>query len=180
LGEQSKRDAFIREVYQPFYQDVYQFCLYFTNHEEEAKDLTQETFIKALKSIDKFQGRSSTKTWIISIARNTTIDHHRKKKFQRLLPHKWAKEQITSTSTDYEVENQGDWEVLQKSLMKLKSDYRQVVILRALKDFSVKETAEILGWSESKVRVSYHRALKEMRKTVGLDSEGVVIYEEAE
>jgi RNA polymerase sigma-70 factor (ECF subfamily) len=70
-----------------------------------------------------------------------------------------------------------DWEVLQHALTSLKKDYRQVVILRALKDFSVRETAEILGWTESKVRVTYHRALQKMKQSIGHDAEGVMFYE---
>ncbi|WP_223701805.1 RNA polymerase sigma factor [Sutcliffiella deserti] len=175
---EENRETFIRDVYQPYNQDVYQFCLYFTNNIEEAKDLTQETFIKALHSIGSFQGKSSIRTWIISIARNTTIDYHRKKKFQRLLPTLWAREQVRNdrTPADY-ADTNADWEVLQNALSCLKKDYRQVVILRALKDFSVRETAEILGWTESKVRVTYHRALKKMKDSIGHDTEGVMFYE---
>lgn len=175
---EENRETFIRDVYQPYFQDVYQYCLYFTNHIEEAKDLTQETFLKALHSLDSFQGKSSTRTWIISIARNTTIDFYRKRKFQRLLPTKWGQEQVRDTRTpaDY-ADTNADWEVLQNALSNMKKDYRQVVILRALKDFSVRETAEILGWSESKVRVTYHRALQKMKESIGHDTEGVMFYE---
>ncbi|WP_368431745.1 RNA polymerase sigma factor [Sutcliffiella sp. BMC8] len=81
-------------MYQPYHQDVYQYCLYFTNNIEEAKDLTQETFMKALHSIGSFQGKSSTRTWIISIARNTTIDFYRKRKFQRFLPEMWLRKSM--------------------------------------------------------------------------------------
>ncbi|KPB04071.1 RNA polymerase sigma factor [Bacillus sp. CHD6a] len=176
MGE--SREAFIRDVYQPYHQDVYQYCLYFTNNIEEAKDLTQETFMKALHSIGSFQGKSSTRTWIISIARNTTIDFNRKRKFQRLLPEKWRREQSGGGVSPSELADKGaDWEVLQLALSRLKKDYRQVVILRALKDFSVRETSEILGWTESKVRVTYHRALQKMKHSIGYDTEGVIFYE---
>ena len=176
MGE--NREAFIRDVYQPYHQDVYQYCLYFTNNIEEAKDLTQETFVKALHSIESFQGKSSTRTVIITNARNKTIEFYRKRKFRRLLPEKWRREQSGGGISPAELADKGaDWEVLQLVLSNLKKDYRQVVILRALKDFSVRETAEILGWTESKVRVTYHRALQKMKQSIGHDTEGVIFYE---
>ncbi|QFT87289.1 RNA polymerase sigma factor YlaC [Bacillus sp. THAF10] len=175
---EDNKDAFIRDVYQPYHQDVYQYCLYFTNNIEEAKDLTQETFIKAFHNINTFQGKSITRTWIMAIAKNTTIDYYRKKKFQRLLPERWRREQLMEdTTVTKHVERKADWELLQHALSNLKKDYRQVVILRALKDFSVKETAEILDWSEAKVRTTYHRALHKLKQSIGHDAEGVMFYE---
>ena len=106
MGENT--EAFIRDVYQPYHQDVYQYCLYFTSNIEEAKDLTQETFVKALHSIESFQGKSSTRTWIISIARNTTIDFYRKRKFQRLLPEKWRREQSGGGISPSELADKGE------------------------------------------------------------------------
>ncbi|WP_157842757.1 MULTISPECIES: RNA polymerase sigma factor [Bacillus] len=178
MSEKKLADVFLREVYRPYYQDVYQYCLYLTNHKEEALDLTQDTFLKAMKSIERYQGRSNLRTWIMSIARNTTIDSFRKKKFQRLLPMKWGKEQtFVAESPENSVGNKAEWQVLQEALTTLKDDYRQVIILRALKEFSPKEVSEILGWSESKVRVTYHRAIEQMRKKIGKDEEGVLTFE---
>ena len=178
LKENEIGDVFLRDVYRPYYQDVYQYCLYLTNNKEEALDLTQDTFLKAMKNIGHYQGRSNLRTWIMSIARNTTIDSFRKKKFQRLLPMKWGKEQtFVAESPEHSVGNKAEWQILQEALTTLKDDYRQVIILRALKEFSPKEVSEILGWSESKVRVTYHRAIQQLRKKVGKDEEGVLTYE---
>ncbi len=177
LEGRNQHEAFLKNIYYPYHQDVYQFCLFSTNSEEEAKDLTQETFIKALKNIEQFKGKSSLKTWIISIARNTTIDMYRKRKYQKILTYKWGKEESLKENYEMTFPEEGDWEVLQQSLNALKLDYRQVVILRALKEFSSKETAEILGWSEGKVRVTYFRALKKMRGSLDFSEEGIIKYE---
>lgn len=175
-----QKESFIRDVYHPYHQDVYHYCLYFVNNVEDAQDLTQDIFVKALKSISTFKGDSSVRTWIMSIAKNTTVDFYRKKKIRRLLPFKWSNERsIFVPSPEFHVERNVEWKVIQEALNSLKNDYRQVIILRGLKEFSTKETAEILGWSESKVKVNYHRAMKKISSYISTDEEGVVMYEKS-
>jgi len=57
-----------------------------------------------------------------------------------------------------------NWLELQNAILTLKPHFRSIVILRALKETSIKETAEILGCSEGKVRVYFHRAINQLKK----------------
>lgn len=177
----SDRNEIIHELYEQHFDDVYHYLLYFTNSKSEAEDLTQDTFIKVLKSYDSFRQQSSLKTWILSIARRTAIDHYRKKKMISILPSILTD---MRKSEDYipeeEMVHNHDWGVLQKALIQLKPDYRNVIILRGLKEYSIKETAEVLGWKESKVKVDYHRAIKLLKKYVNNSNEGGVIFNEQE
>lgn len=163
----------IQQLYDEYLHDVYQYCLYFTNNPAEAEDLTQDTFIKVMKNIYTFQGHSSTKTWILSIARNTTIDYFRKKKIQQFLPQLFSRlENSSYGNPEASYDHHEEWEKLQLALLKLKPDFRSVVILRGLKELSIKETAEILQWKESKVKVDYHRALKQLQGYISKNEEG--------
>lgn len=167
----SKRQD-INEIYDLYYRDVYHFALYFTNNKQEAEDITQETFIKIMNSIGSLKDQTKLKTWILSITRNTAMDLHRKRKFVSLFPD-WAigKDKDSDTPEDRLI-RKGEWTELQSALLKLKQQYRTVVILRGLKELSIKETAEILGCSEAKVRVDYHRALQLLKKQVISNNEG--------
>lgn len=149
----------IEQLYQLYFKDVYQFCYYFTNRQSEAEDLTQETFIKAMKALHSFEGKSSWHTWLLAIARNTAIDSFRRKKWLLLSSFTSLKEETSELGTK-RIE---DLEVIGQALQKLKPQLRATVILRGLKDLSIKETATVLSCSEEKVRVDYHRALKELR-----------------
>lgn len=60
------------------------------------------------------------------------------------------------------------------AISKLKPNFRAVVILRGINELSIKETAEILQCSESKIKVDYHRALKELKKKLNIDAEEVI------
>ncbi|WP_406685849.1 RNA polymerase sigma factor [Rossellomorea vietnamensis] len=169
----------LEELYEKFFHDVYQYLLYFTNNSSEAEDLTQDTFMRVFKSYQSFKNRSSMKTWIISIAKRTAIDHYRKKKLISLLPDVLLNIRKSEDGLpEEEMEKNEEWEMVQAALSKLKPDYRNVVILRGLREYSVKETAEILDWKPSKVKVDYHRALNLLKKSLGNSSEKAVqVYE---
>ncbi|MEK3953783.1 RNA polymerase sigma factor [Psychrobacillus sp. FSL K6-1464] len=130
---------------------------------QSAEDLTQETFIKAYKNQQKFEQKSTVKTWLFSIAFNVTKDYFRKK---HPLQHYLG---LTMAEKDYKpipeqiVAMNDQTEQLYRSLQQLKPSYRHVIILRKLKEFSTAESALVLNWSESKVKMTLKRALAELR-----------------
>ncbi|WP_077620585.1 RNA polymerase sigma factor [Bacillus sinesaloumensis] len=162
----------IEEIYDMYHRDVYHFALFYTNNRQEAEDITQETFIKIMKNIGSLQNSDKMRTWIFSIVKHTAIDLKRKQRFIQFLPD-WIYEKETGEATPEKRAIQKDeWEELQEALIKLKPSYRSVIILRGLKELTIKETAEIMGCSERKVRVDFHRAIQQMKKHVQVDEEG--------
>ncbi|WP_374965054.1 RNA polymerase sigma factor [Lysinibacillus sp. RS5] len=161
----------IEHLYDCYYRDVYHFALYYTNSKQEAEDITQETFFKVMKQLDHLKDKDKVKTWIISIARNTAVDIHRRQKIKRLLIEKLSWQPVLKEVPEplKMVELHEQWETVQEALMTLKSHDRTIIICRMLKDYTIQETAAILGISEVKVRVDFHRALARLRKKVGRD-----------
>lgn len=158
-------------MYDFYHGDVYHFALYYTNSREEAEDITQETFFKLMKQLDNLKDTDKVKTWILSIARNTAVDIHRRQKIKRLLIEKLSWQPVLKeVSKPLEIiEKNEQWQTVQEALMTLKSHDRTIIICRMLKDYTIQETAEILGISEVKVRVDFHRAMTRLRKKVGRD-----------
>lgn len=157
--------SIIGELYDEFHIDVYSFSLFFTNNKQDAEDITQETFIKAFQNVDKLKDYSKRKSWILSITRNTAVDLIRKQKRIAILPQQWLQSQDVTQEANQQkrIIQKENWQELQAALSKLKPHYRSVVILRALQDLSVKETAEILNCKETKVRVDLSRAIQQLR-----------------
>ncbi|WP_062353118.1 RNA polymerase sigma factor [Bacillus kwashiorkori] len=152
-------------ICEKYYRVVYQYCFYFTNNRDEAEDLTQETFIKVIKSLSKFRKQANIKTWILSIAKNTAIDFYRRKKIIQFIPDILLDNTISSTGQpEKELQKKEEWEEIEDALIRLKPSYRNVLILRGVQELSISETAEILNCSETKVRVDFHRALKKLNK----------------
>ena len=161
----------IEHLYDFYHRDVYHFALYYTNSREEAEDITQETFFKVMKQLDNLKDMDKVKTWILSIARNTAVDVHRRQKIKRLLIEKLSWQPVLKeVPRPLEImEKNEQWQTVQEALMTLKSHDRTIIICRMLKDYTIQETAEILGISEVKVRVDFHRAMTRLRKKVGRD-----------
>ncbi|MGL5329896.1 MAG: RNA polymerase sigma factor, partial [Peptostreptococcaceae bacterium] len=66
------------ELYNKHFKDVYYFIVNLSKDSHIAEDITQETFFKAMKSIESFEGRCSIKSWLIQIAKNTYFDYLKK------------------------------------------------------------------------------------------------------
>lgn len=157
-----------QQLYEKYHQDVFQFLFYMVKNREMTEDLVQEVYIKVLNSYDRFEGKSSERTWLFSIARNTAIDHFRKEKGwkQRIFDNfDWSRDTIKDSNPlpeEVAVLNQ-EIQTIYKCLDYCTVNQKTVLILRYIQSLSITETAEVLGWTESKVKTTQHRALKAIR-----------------
>lgn len=162
-------DSVFDELYSKYHHDVYQFLFYMVKNREQAEDLVQEVYIRVLKSYERFEGKSSEKTWLFSIARNVAIDHFRKSKGwkQRMLEKfDWSTGQVKDDRPipeEIALQNE-EVGMIYQCLDNCTLDQRMVIIMRYMQELSISETAEALGWTESKVKTTQHRALKALKK----------------
>ncbi|RPF52171.1 RNA polymerase sigma factor [Aquisalibacillus elongatus] len=164
-----RKSEIISDWFQNYHQDVYNFLVYYTGR-RDCEDLVQEVFIKALRGLDHFNGQSNPKTWLFSIARNVAIDESRKLKrrgLDRTSPLEESPEPSTVKTPDDFLQEQETQQQLYQMIEKLRDSYRDVLVLRGIKDLSVYETACVLGWSESKVKTTYLRAKKALQAMQG-------------
>ncbi|MBM7701683.1 RNA polymerase sigma factor SigX [Metabacillus iocasae] len=156
-------------LYEEYHQDVFQFLVYMVRDRSQAEDLVQEVYIRVFKSYDRFEGKSHEKTWLFSIARNVAIDFLRKQtswKKRVMNMFDWTSNQLA----DYkplpeEIAIQSEQvAMMYQCLDTCTVDQRSVIILRYIQSLSIHETATILGWTESKVKTTQHRAIHALRK----------------
>ncbi|MFK9095379.1 RNA polymerase sigma factor [Bacillus salipaludis] len=165
----------ISEIYQKHYLDVYRFLICFSGNQNDAEDLTQEVFIRVLNHLANFQSGNNLKTWIFSIAKHVAIDHYRKKRFSAIFTEEFFKQIVSPDKKPTEIAEENELKkVVHEAISKLKPQYRVVVILRGINEFSINVAAEILQCSESKVKVDYHRALKDLKRKLPFDLEEVL------
>lgn len=163
---QSQEEAV--DWFERYGQDVYNFLVYYTGSADvDIEDLVQETFIKAIKHRQQFRRQSHPKTWLIAIARRTAIDYKRKQAFLRLLPHTFFGRLIDEQPSPPQalLAKERHYQIYQL-INDLQPSYRDVLILRSLMDWSVEETAVVLGWSHDKVNLTFYRAKQSLRKAI--------------
>ncbi|MFB5284474.1 RNA polymerase sigma factor [Peribacillus sp. Hz7] len=165
----------ISEIYRHYYLDVYRFLICFSGNQNDAEDLTQEVFIRVLNSLSNLNRVNNLKTWIFSIAKHIAIDHYRRKKFISVFKEGFFKQIVSTEKEPSELIEQNEIKrIIHMAISKLKPNFRAVLILRGINEFSIKETSEILQCSESKVKVDYHRALKELKKKLNIEVEEIL------
>lgn len=163
--------AVFEKLYEKYHQDLYQFIFYMVKDKEVCEDLVQEVYIKVLKSYDSFKGDSSEKTWLFSIARHVTIDFFRSVKRRRNRIYEffdWDKNGSLlpdrNLLPDEITEQNEEIKRVYHYLDKCTPEQKSVLILRYIQSFTLQETAEILGFSLSKVKTTQHRAIKRLKK----------------
>ncbi|MDR6121997.1 RNA polymerase sigma-70 factor (ECF subfamily) [Bacillus sp. SLBN-46] len=146
-------------------KDVTNYLVYYTGT-TDVEDLVQETFLRALRAINRFKNESSPKTWLISIARNTAIDFYRKKsgwnRLKQLINLESPK--LWEQGTEEKVVKKMEYTHLYEAINALKPNYRDVILLRGISELSSQEAGQVLGWSENKVNVTFYRAVKKLNE----------------
>ncbi len=133
---------------------------------EEAKDISQMTFLKAFEGLPKFMMVSSIKTWLYSIALNTLRDHLRKRK-ATLVPD--ALEQLADPKepAGERLDKARNLERMRKALERLPEKQRLTVQLRIYEELDYKEIARLLGGTEGGARGNFFQGIKALKEKLG-------------
>jgi len=142
------------------YEDfVFTLVLGLVRSEEMAKDITQETFLRAYRGIRRFELRSSFKTWLYRIAHNTAMSHLNRENMNRGLTKIERMGSSIDSSRDQTLKL-----MLEQLLGKLKPELRSVIIFRYYDDLKYEEIAEILNCPIGTVKIRLYRAKHELKK----------------
>lgn len=165
----------IEELVMRYQRQIYYFLYRMTKDIEGSKDLTQKTFIKAIKGIKGFRKEASFKTWLYQIAMNTGINHIKQNRHEEIEleestidPEPWPRRQDRLNSGKAgalsEIIEKEKKDYIKKGLDELPERQRLAIVLRAYDGLSCSETARVMGCSEGAVKASYHNGVKRLRE----------------
>lgn len=170
-GERGALDDLIRATY----TDVYALCRRMLADPHEAADATQEVFVRVMRSVVGFRGDATFGTWLHRVTVNVCLTALRKRAQARATgmiagsvafaaPGEDADELPDGAASPSDVVETTDLVARSEAaLATLPEDARAVVVLRDLEGLSTKEVADLLGVSESVVKVRLHRAHARLR-----------------
>ena len=150
----------MEDLYNEYSKLVYNYLNSLCTNPDLAEELTQETFYKAIKGINKFNNECKISTWLFKIAKNTWIDFLRKEKKQDFVSiddEKYFEAFLTQKSFETNVEDNDDIINLYKYIHKLDENTREVFYLRLKGELSFKHIGEILDKSEDWARLAFYR-----------------------
>lgn len=165
-SEQQKQSIFNQE-FMPHINSMYNFAYRLTLDSDDAKDLLQDTYLKAFRFIDSFQQGTNAKAWLFRILKNSFINDYRKKsKEPSKVDYQEVESYYNSEDVDRQITPDLRVEALQDmigdeisiALNSLDVDFRTVIILCDLEGFKYEEMAKILDIPIGTVRSRLHRA----------------------
>lgn len=143
------------KIYSEYYDPVFKYSMTLCRDEEFAREITQETFIKALKSSTKFRGSCKLSVWLCQIAKNTFFTLSKRRKRAVDLP---LEELPSENSFEERLLDKDEAIQIHRLLHELDEPYKEVFWMRVFGELSFVEIARIFGKTESWARVTYHRA----------------------
>lgn len=143
------------KIYAEYYSEVYKFVVSLCQNPVLAEEITQESFFKALKSIDSFNGNCKLSTWLCKIARNTLYSYTKKHNRQVDYPFDIT---ISSENIEEQFADKETAYAIHKVLHKLNEPYKEVFWLRIFGELSFAQIGALFEKTESWARVTYYRA----------------------
>lgn len=153
------------EIYEECFETVYKYLFCLTHNSDISEELTQETFYRAVKKIDTYNGKCKISVWLCQIAKHLWYNQCRKNK------------RIVETDETFDIEDPQNLEeqfiageekvLLYKKMQNLDEKTREVMYLRITGELSFKEIGEILGKTENWARVTFYRGKSKLKEVDG-------------
>ena len=165
-----ENQATFLEIYEKHKSLVFNVCLNYLQNQEDAEEVFQDVFLKVHQKIDKFEERSSLKTWIYRITINLCLDFikakKRKKRFAFLQSLSNQEIQIASPFSHPGVllENKEGTEAIFKAINQLPESQKTALLLKSIEGLPQKEIASIMTLNEKAVESLLSRARKKMKE----------------
>ena len=171
------RESAFRELIKRYERPVFSIIYRMVHDRELSEDLAQDTFIKVLNALDRYNPEYKFSSWIFKIAHNTTIDHIRKKEPETLSlegsPHARTQEQAKATSftavdtaedPEHYTHSQELGSEIENAIQELRPAYREAILLWHVEGRPYDEIAEIMDLPLGTVKTYIHRGRNELRK----------------
>ena len=151
------------------YEAVYRYVLAVCKNETMAEDITQDTFLKAMKAYEKFNGESSLYTWLCSIAKREFLNRLRKEKREGVLDESFCTSDEKDESVENLIQRKDTAMYIHSVLHKMDEPYKEVFSLRVFGELSFSDIAKLFSKTESWARVTFHRARKQINEQLRKD-----------
>lgn len=153
------------ELYDEYFDRVNRYLRCRANNIWDADDLTTTVFIKALEKFHQYDRKNPFASWIFRIAHNAFIDYLRKKREFPMEPNSWMMDEDDETwQPEKKALTKEEIQYLHEKMNRLSQDQRDVLTLRYFGDLKISQIAEVVGKSESAVKMISYRGLRQLQK----------------
>ena len=151
-------------LFERYHRPLFDFLARMTGDRAAAEDLVQDVFVRILKYRATFQDEGRFETWMFRIARNARTDWFKRRRNPEDVLDEAANHQCPAVATDERLAREGDVARLERALLMLRDDKRELIVLARYRGMKHEAIAEVLGVEAGTVKVRIHRAMKELRE----------------
>jgi RNA polymerase sigma-70 factor, ECF subfamily len=162
--------AAFRAWYDETLPRVYRYLAARCGDDGLAEELTQQTFVEAIRRRDRFDGRADVVTWLCAIGRNKLIDHYRRHERDQLRQDRLIADSLRHADAPWQSHDVRDR--VEAAIATLPGDQRLALLFKHLDGLSVREVATLLGRSEKATESLLSRARESFRRAYGGQAHG--------
>src|SRR6056300_395171 len=165
MSNDTGKTARFNELAEAYSTDLYRYAMWICGNDALAKDLVQETFLRAWRSLDSLKDTSAAKSWLITILRREFA-----RTFERKVPKFTDVDKVVVVDDDVlEPDERTERELLRNGILRLDQKYRNPLLLQVVFGHSCEEIAEQLGISKSAVMTQLFRAREKLVRQLQKD-----------
>jgi len=165
MNTEAGRQAKFNQLAQSYGTDLYRYAMWICGNDALAKDLVQETYLRAWKALDRLKDPKAAKSWLITILRREFA-----RTFERKVPKFTDLDKVVVTDeSELEPDEQTEMKILRQGIMKLAPKYREPLLMQVVLGYSCKEISEALDISKSAVMTQLFRAREQLKTQMRKD-----------
>ena len=165
MNTESSRHVRFERLAQEYGTDLYRYAMWICGNDALAKDLVQETYLRAWKALDKLKDTKAVKSWLITILRREYA-----RTFERKVPKFTDVETVVvPEDSELEPEDRTELRLLRQGILQLAPKYREPLLLQVVMGYSCDEISKELGVSKSAVMTQLFRAREQLKKRLQKD-----------
>ncbi|ABZ77231.1 RNA polymerase, sigma-24 subunit, ECF subfamily [Shewanella halifaxensis HAW-EB4] len=155
VSKQRRYDSLVRALH----ADIYRFAYWLCGDKHIAEDITQETFLRAWRSLDSLKDEKAAKAWLITILRRENARRFERKQFNYSdIEQEFIEDTFSGSSEEH-----AEQHLIQRQIAKLELEYREPLLLQVIGGFSGDEIASILDLNRNTVMTRLFRARNQLK-----------------
>ena len=159
MNTEASRQAKFNQLAETYGIDLYRYAMWICGNDALAKDLVQETFLRAWKAMDKLKDPKAVKSWLITILRREYA-----RTFERKVPKFTDVDKVVvPEDSELEPEDRTEIKLLRQSILELAPKYREPLLMQVVLGYSCQEISEALDISKSAVMTQLFRAREQLK-----------------